>query len=113
MKPPTKADSAILRNFADLAAELGFKSDQITDLKKYPGRGNAPKEHPQSRSNLVTAGKGVHISKRCGKPSTREFKEDRQFLFINHLRVAATARGQFKRNSPASLNFQPPTCKLD
>ena len=66
MKPPTKADSATIRNFADLAAELGFKSDQITDLKQYPGRGNAPTEHPHSRSSLVTSGKGVHINKRCG-----------------------------------------------
>ncbi|XMA13640.1 hypothetical protein WAI453_006431 [Rhynchosporium graminicola] len=85
IKTPTKADPAILRNFADLAAKLGFESDQITDLQQYSGCGNVPTESLQSRPSLVTAGKGVHVKKRYGKQSTREFNEDKQFLFINHL----------------------------
>ncbi|KAH6696624.1 hypothetical protein BKA61DRAFT_710266 [Leptodontidium sp. MPI-SDFR-AT-0119] len=85
MRPPTEADPATLRRFADLAAELGFKSDQITDWQEFPGRPNAPTEHLWSGPNLVTSGKGVLIKKRCGKPITLEFEEDQQFLFVNHL----------------------------
>jgi hypothetical protein len=40
---------------------------------------------PQSKPALVTSGKGVPLKNRCGKQTTREFKEDRQFLFISNL----------------------------
>lgn len=66
MKAPTKADEATLGHFADLAAELGFHSDQITDLQQYSGRGDAPAEYHQSNPILVTSGKGVHVKKGAG-----------------------------------------------
>jgi len=118
IKPPTEADSATLRNFADLAAELGFKSNQITDLQEFPGRPNALTEHPQSRLNPVTSRKGVHIKKRFRKQSTREFKEDRQFLFVNHLHNKRQEHGKtftsfFVRKSVYLAFFGKPSAAHD
>ncbi|CAG8978002.1 hypothetical protein HYALB_00000671 [Hymenoscyphus albidus] len=118
MKTPIKADLDTLRRFADLAAELGFKSDQITNLQQHPESGNAPTEHPQSRPILVTSGKGVPVKKRCWKPSTREFKEDQQFLFINHLHDERQEQGSsvtslFVRKSVYLAFFGKPSATHD
>ncbi|PVH78800.1 hypothetical protein DL98DRAFT_655841 [Cadophora sp. DSE1049] len=118
MKPPTEADPATLRSFADLAAELGFKSDQITDLQEFPGRPNAPTEHPRSRPALVTSGKGVHVKKRYRKQSTLEFLEDRQFLFVNHLHDERQEQGKsvtsfFVRKSVYLAFFGRPSAAYD
>jgi hypothetical protein len=86
IKAPTRANLVTLRRFANLATELGFKSDQITKLRQHRERENTPAAvPPQSKPALVTSGKGVPLKNRCGKQTTREFKEDRQFLFISNL----------------------------
>jgi hypothetical protein len=43
---------------------------------------------------LVTSGTGVPINKRCGPPQDEAYKEDRDFLFINHLHDEREARGE-------------------
>ena len=80
-----KADTAVLRRFADLASELGFDSPEITDLKRYPSSSATWEDDEQSRPLLVTTGPGLARAQRCGKPRSRAFEEDRNFLFIDHL----------------------------
>ena len=80
-----KADKVVLRRLADLASQLGFDSPEITILKRYPSSRTTREDDQQSRPLLVTTGPGLAKAQRCGKPHSRAFEEDRNFLSIHHL----------------------------
>lgn len=56
--PRARADPAVLRQFADLAARLGFMSDEI-DLHQYPVPSVARPEPQHAGPYLVTTGPGL------------------------------------------------------
>ena len=80
-----KANPAVLRRLADLASRLGFNSPEITALKQYPSSSAVQENDEQSRPLLVTTSPGLTRAQRYGKPHSRAFKEDRNFLFIDYL----------------------------
>ena len=110
----TNADRTVLREFADLAERLGFKSPEITALKEHPPARGARKPSQNSKPLLVTDGAGVKKKRRCGLPSIEEYVEDRESLFIHHLHNVDEEQGEgitsfFVRKSIYSAFFGKPS----
>ena len=110
----TNADRTVLREFADLAERLGFKSPEIIALKEHPQARNARDPSEISKPLLVTDGAGVKKKRRCGLPSVEEYVEDRESLFINHLHDVDEEQGEgitsfFVRKSIYSTFFGKPS----
>ena len=84
-KATTKADQAVLRQFADLAYELGFETPQIHTLRQHSSSQIAGDDDPQFLPLHVTSGPGVEMRQRSGIPHIKAYKEDRYSLFISHL----------------------------
>jgi hypothetical protein len=57
--PRARADPAVLRRFADRAARVGFKSDEIEYLQQYPASSAARPEPQHVGPYLVAAGPGL------------------------------------------------------
>ena len=81
----TNADRTVLREFADLAERLGFESPEMTALKEHSRAMDARNPSGDSKPLLVTDGAEVKKKSRCGLPSVKEYVEDSESLFINHL----------------------------
>jgi hypothetical protein len=114
MKCKANADKAVLRKVADLAACVGYESDQITDLQRYPTSNTRRGDPGHPKPFLVTSGTGVAIRKRCREPQDKGYEEDRDFLFINHLHEERDAQGEsvtsfFVRRSIYLAFFGKPT----
>jgi hypothetical protein len=78
--PRAQADPAVLRRLNNLAARLGFGSDEVL-----PVSGQALPDRHSERPLLVTTGPGPRLKQRCGKPLAEAHKEVKDLLFIHHL----------------------------
>jgi hypothetical protein len=84
-KATTRADQTVLRQLADLAYELGFKTPQIDTLRQHSSSRITGDDDPQFPPLHVTSGCGIEMRQRSGIPRAKAYKEDRYSLFINHL----------------------------
>ena len=93
-KPRATADTAKLREMADLAAQLGFESPEITTLKQYPKSEDSMIITGSNRPFLVTDGPGEAKKERYGMPRIQNYEEDRKYLFISHLHDDRDEQGE-------------------
>jgi hypothetical protein len=93
-KSAVRANRAVLRRLADLAARLGFVSEEIKTLRRYPVSRAARATPDQSRPYRVTPGPGLPLKERCGPPLAEAYEEDRDFLFIHDLHDERAAQGE-------------------
>jgi hypothetical protein len=93
VKSVVKADKAVLREFADLAELLGFKSAKITALRDYP-QSMAKENLEVSKPLLITEGPGVEMKRRCGLPREEAYERDQKFAFIHNLHSEREERGE-------------------
>lgn len=87
--PRAQADPAVLRRLDNLAARLGFGSDEVS-----PVSGLALPDRHNERPLLVTTGPGPRLKQRCGKPLSEAHKQDKDLLFIHHLHDERRERGE-------------------
>jgi hypothetical protein len=93
-KATTKADPAVLRRLAGLAYQLGFETPQIHTLRQLTSSRIAGDDDPQLSPLYVTSGRGVEERQRSGIPHTQAYREDRCYLFINHLHDTQAYHGE-------------------
>ncbi|KAH7364008.1 hypothetical protein BKA65DRAFT_532668 [Rhexocercosporidium sp. MPI-PUGE-AT-0058] len=82
--PRAKADHEVLRRFATDAYMLGFESDKIKTLKGDSGH-HSLEDAPGTIPITVTTGPGEDIKQRCGLPSAKTFREDKNYLYLDNL----------------------------
>lgn len=87
--PRAQADPAVLRRLDNLAARLGFGSDEVPSVS-----GLALPDRHNERPLLVTTGPGPRLKQRCGKPLSEAHKQDKDLLFIHHLHDERRERGE-------------------
>jgi len=75
----------MLREFANLIERLSFESSKIIALKKHSHARDARNSLENSKPLLVTNGVEMKKKRRCELSSVKEYLEDNEFLFINHL----------------------------
>lgn len=80
-----KADNAVVTHFADIAYQLGFRSDEIIALRQCTALEPAPEDYSRSTRPAVRTVLDLPIAERCGVPRIPAYEEARDSLFINHL----------------------------
>ena len=110
----TNADPTILREFADLAERLGFKSPEITALKQCSNIMVARSPSMDVKPRLVTDGNGLKKKDGCGLPNMEEYMEDCKSLFVKHLHDLDEEQGErvtsfFVRKSIYTVFFGKPS----
>lgn len=86
-KPSFEVDRGVLREFAELASNLGFASPEIVRMQQCPIPAEAVTTavSGQSRPSLIVEGCGVPKAQRSGIPLTQSYNNDRQCLSLSLL----------------------------
>jgi hypothetical protein len=88
------ANRTMLREFVDLIERLDFESPKIIALKKHSHARNARNSLENFKSLLVTNGVRVKKKRRCELSNVKEYLEDNESLFINHLHDVNKKQGE-------------------
>ena len=84
-KPTLEVDKTVLREFADLARNLGFHSPEINEMQNFPAPATTEAASVHPTPILVADGPGVSKGSRSGMPRVQAYNDERQFLALDHL----------------------------
>ena len=77
---------SVLYRLADLAEQLGFKSERISDLKaKYSSYADGRLPSGQSKPAYVVDGPRECLERRCAYPFDLAYKQSKDFLFLDNM----------------------------